>query len=36
LLGQPEGLVHLLPHGLGDLPLQVSKDGLDGLPDLFL
>jgi len=34
--GQPEPLLHLLPHGLGDLPLEVPKDGLDGLPNLVL
>jgi hypothetical protein len=36
LPGQLERLFHLLAHGLGNLPLQVSKDRLDSLPNLIL
>ena len=36
LLREPERLLHLLAHRVGDLPLQITEDGLNGLPNLIL
>ena len=36
LSGRVKRLLQLLAHGLGELVLQLVKDGLDGLADLLL